>query len=139
MNRASGTLSSVTALLPQDGVGGPRWPRLVDANIEDQQAALRLWVPTDLYWFGGHFDGRPVLPGVVQTHWAATLAAHIFAPDAVFTGIDGLKFHRLVSPAVELTLRLSVAEDIEAGASIRFVFHADAVGERVSAGRLRYQ
>lgn len=134
----SGNIAQLAALLPQDGVGGPRWPRLLDANIEGRQATLRFWVPAELYWFGGHFDGRPVLPGVVQTHWAATLAAHLFAPQGRFEAIDNLKFHQLVAPDTELTLCLSVAENSAAGECISFAFHTDDGARKVSAGRLNY-
>lgn len=136
-----GSIASVAALLPQDGAGGTRWPRLLDASMEGQQATLRLLVPAELYWFGGHFDGRPVLPGVVQTHWAATLAAHLFAPEGRFKGIDGLKFHQLITPDTELGLRLSADRNTETGTSILFVFHSggEDAAAKISQGRLQYQ
>ena len=50
------------------------WPDIVLTRISAADMQLELAVNDDLHWFSGHFPGTPILPGIVQTHWAATLS-----------------------------------------------------------------
>jgi 3-hydroxymyristoyl/3-hydroxydecanoyl-(acyl carrier protein) dehydratase len=70
------------------------------------KAQLQLRVAPDLVWFEGHFPDLPVLPGVVQIDWAVHFAGLHFGLDAPVTGVNGLKFQRLIRPGDLLGLRL---------------------------------
>ena len=81
-------------------------PRIIRETIDPPRADFELVVPEDLCYLQGHFPGRPVLPGVVQVHWAITLAKQALHLQAEFTGIKALKFHRIIEPLKPLTLTL---------------------------------
>jgi acyl-coenzyme A synthetase/AMP-(fatty) acid ligase/3-hydroxymyristoyl/3-hydroxydecanoyl-(acyl carrier protein) dehydratase len=66
-----------------------------------------LRVPPTLVHFAGHFPGLPILPGVVQVHWALHLATqHVPAVHAL-ASIDRLKFMAPVPPGAVLDLTLA--------------------------------
>ena len=69
----------------------------------------------DEAFFGGHFPGRPTLPGVLMTEALAQLGAYAVLSDArmagrlpLFGGIDGARFRRQVLPGERLDLRVEV-------------------------------
>lgn len=66
-------------------------------------------------FFGGHFPGRPTLPGVLMTEALAQLGAYAVLSDErmagrlpLFGGIDGARFRRQVLPGERLDLRVEV-------------------------------
>lgn len=70
-----------------------------------------LRVPPTLVHFAGHFPGLPILPGVVQVHWAMRLAAEHLPAVRRLASIDRLKFMAPVSPGA--VLNLTLAHDAE--------------------------
>lgn len=56
--------------------------------------------------FQGHFPGQPVLPGVAQVHWAARTAQRYLPCRGTFSGLEALKFLRLIVPPTDITLEL---------------------------------
>ena len=66
-------------------------------------------------FFGGHFPGRPTLPGVLMTEALAQLGAYAVLTDErfrdrlpLFGGIDSARFRRQVLPGERLDLRVQV-------------------------------
>lgn len=80
---------------------------------------VHLRVPRELRFFEGHFPGLPVLPGVVQIHWAVRLAGELLGHRCVGSRIDQLKFLAIVRPEDELALTLRL--DRKAGV-LNFAF-----------------
>ncbi len=112
----------------------PMWPQIMARQSDTGKVVLTLHIPRDLHWFTGHFPGQPVLPGVVQTHWAAEFSKLLFPLGDAFCGIDNLKFQQAVLP--DQTLRLTLAHAPEAGV-VRFTYHC---GQNLcSNGRLAFQ
>ncbi|MFL9862972.1 AMP-binding protein [Paraburkholderia fungorum] len=66
-----------------------------------------LRVPPTLVHFAGHFPGLPILPGVVQVHWAMHLAAEQVPAVHALASIDRLKFMAPVPPGAVLNLTLT--------------------------------
>ena len=92
---------------------------------------LRLHVPAHLDYFDGHFPGLPVLPGVVQVHWAAHLAAEHLHQRCKGSRIDQLKFLAIVHPETDLTLTLRLDR---AASAVHFAY---SDGSRaISSGRI---
>jgi 3-hydroxyacyl-[acyl-carrier-protein] dehydratase len=85
---------------------------LLDEVVElepGSRAVARLAV-TDAHC-AGHFPGNPIMPGVLQVEaLAQTGAVAVLAQEenrgklALFAGIDGVRFKRVVRPGDELTL-----------------------------------
>ncbi len=102
----------IEALIPH------RWPfLLVDRIVEYDAAAQRIVglkaVTATEWFFGGHFPGLPVMPGVLQVEaLAQTMAVYVAKQPGfgdrigLFAGIDETRFKRIVVPGD--TLRLEV-------------------------------
>ena len=67
---------------------------------------LTLFVPANLYYFDGHFPGRPVLPGVVQTHWAVHYAKAHWGDLGDFCALEAIKFQQVITANQTLNLAL---------------------------------
>jgi len=102
------------------------------SRSSDDEALIRLDLPEGHAAFAGHFPNQPILPGVVQTHWAIRLGAELLE-----TGCDAatdfqVKFRRVIQPGEPL--ELSLRHD-RAKASLSFEYRQQ--GEVASTGRIR--
>lgn len=87
------------------------WPQIQSHSREHagdiRSASLQLYISDNLVWLKGHFPGQPVLPGVVQVHWAAGLANALFEIPTAFQAIENLKFQSVVLPNTHITLDMT--------------------------------
>jgi 3-hydroxyacyl-[acyl-carrier-protein] dehydratase len=91
---------------------------LVDEIVElvpGERVRGRYTVRGDEDFLQGHFPGRPIMPGVLmvealaQTGCVGVLSHDDFAGKlAVFAGLEGVRFRRLVTPGDTLDLELVV-------------------------------
>jgi 3-hydroxyacyl-[acyl-carrier-protein] dehydratase len=109
---------AVTAPLDRAGIEAViphREPFLLVDEITElvpgERAAGRLHVREDAWFLRGHFPGRPLLPGVLQLEALAQVGAvcGLSHPAhagklALFAGVDGARFKRLVVPGDVLDL-----------------------------------
>ncbi len=109
-------------------------PEIIGESVDTNRAEFQIRVPADLLYLQGHFPGEPVLPGVVQVHWAIELASERFAVKPDFRSIEGLKFHRVIGP--ETTLSLVIEYDAAAG-KIRFSYTSG--DDTYSQGRVLFE
>ena len=103
----------------------------------------RSTVRGDAWFLRGHFPGRPIMPGVLMVEaLAQTGAVGVLShPDyagrlAVFAGIDGVRFRRLVQPGDVLDFELTVdrlRETIGRGSG-----RVSVAGETVLEGTLMF-
>jgi 3-hydroxyacyl-[acyl-carrier-protein] dehydratase len=87
---------------------------LIDEVLELEpggRVVARKRVREDEWYFTGHFPGRPVMPGVLIVEaMAQTGAVAVLSEEenrgrlALFAGIDGVRFKRVVEPGDELEL-----------------------------------
>ena len=87
---------------------------LLDEVVEfeaGKRVVARRTVREDEWYFAGHFPGRPVMPGVLIVEAMAQAGAvAVLSEDenrgklALFAGIDGVRFKRVVEPGDELEL-----------------------------------
>ncbi|MEN0038223.1 MAG: AMP-binding protein [Cellvibrio sp.] len=89
----------------------PRLPELVASEQQGDALLLSLFIPANLYYFDGHFPGRPVLPGVVQTHWAVHYGREHWGDLGQFTALEAVKFQQVVTANQTLLLRLEYQPD----------------------------
>jgi 3-hydroxyacyl-[acyl-carrier-protein] dehydratase len=87
---------------------------MIDEVVElepGERVVARKTVRRDEWYLAGHFPGRPVMPGVLIVEaMAQTGAVAVLSEEenrgrlALFAGIDGVRFKRLVAPGDELEL-----------------------------------
>ncbi len=80
--------------------------QMVERDTENHRVLLALTVPNDLLYFDGHFDGAPILPGVVQVDWALSYGRKYFSLPSDFIGMQALKFQRVITPGMSFQLAL---------------------------------
>lgn len=76
------------------------------ADSEDQ-CQISLEIPERLCYLDGHFEGFPLVPGVVLVQWAVEHARSSFREPGEFHGVERLKFQKIVRPGQRLTLNLT--------------------------------
>lgn len=108
-------------------------PRILSRADNGPQRQFVLDIAAELGWFNGHFPGNPVLPGIVQLHWAAILAAACFGFPDVPVAIKRLKFKSVVVPPNVLELSLSKINKCE----VQFAYANS--GQQYSEGRLIFE
>jgi 3-hydroxymyristoyl/3-hydroxydecanoyl-(acyl carrier protein) dehydratase len=96
-------------------------PEIRKVEQVEQGVILTLRVPEDLSYFPGHFPQHPVLPGVVQLRWADELAQQYHLIDRSHSGIEKLKFQRIISSNYEVTLELKCINEY----TIQFQYHSE--------------
>jgi 3-hydroxyacyl-[acyl-carrier-protein] dehydratase len=87
---------------------------LIDEVVElepGSRVVARKKVRADEWYLTGHFPGRPIMPGVLIVEaMAQTGAVAVLSEEenrgrlALFAGIDGVRFKRIVEPGDELEL-----------------------------------
>ena len=112
-----------------------RFPHLLDCEViaAGQHCRLTLQVPDNLYYFNGHFPGNPVLPGVVQTHWAIHYARRHLNLERIFAGLEAVKFQHIIQPGAIVTLELQWLAERE---KLHFSYHSPTA--RHSSGRVTF-
>jgi len=97
-----------------------RWPfLLVDRIVEYDQEAKRIVglksVTATEWFFQGHFQGQPIMPGVLQIEaLAQTMGVFVAQQPGVgarlglFAAIDECRFKRIVAPGDQLRLEVTM-------------------------------
>lgn len=75
-------------------------------RLGDHQLELTIAIEPEQPCFAGHFDGWPVLAGVVQVDWVMQLARQHLGCEQRFLGLQSVKFQQLVRPPLLLALSL---------------------------------
>jgi 3-hydroxymyristoyl/3-hydroxydecanoyl-(acyl carrier protein) dehydratase len=109
-------------------------PIVVEQRVAPPDAELTLEIPRDLEYFRGHFDGAPIVPGVVQLKWAVDAARRHLGAVGELAGMEALKFQRVLVPGAVATLTLKwVAADH------KLYFSFASSDARFSSGRLLFR
>ena len=108
-------------------------PILLDRGAGPSEIQLKLKLPTELKYFDGHFDGFPILAGVVQLDWAIKFAREAFPVDGIFQRIEALKFFRVLRAGEEVTLELRFDPEKK---MLHFQYNSERHAH--SAGRIRF-
>lgn len=100
------------AVWPGENSGMERYFPPVIARADDAgHHRFQMEITPELAWFHGHFPGNPILPGVVQLHWAVLLSQSIFGFSEDPVEIKQLKFKSVVTPGRILELALTRQSD----------------------------
>lgn len=107
---------------------------VLEREVSETHANVRLHVPTNLLYFRGHFDGHPILPGVVQLQCIVVEQAQQAWRDlGMAVGARRLKFTRPILPGEELRVQLSRVR------SDRVDFTLSVAGENCASGSLMFE
>jgi acyl-CoA synthetase (AMP-forming)/AMP-acid ligase II len=101
------TTQAALVALFDNGNSRPRQPIECRVHQSDQHAVFDLIAPSDLLYFDGHFRDMPILAGVVQIEWIIAFGRQCFDLPPFFRAIHALKFHRVISPKLPITLELT--------------------------------
>lgn len=126
----NGTDHGKRADVPAPG-NRPKRPRLMAERRDTDRLHRRCAVPADLVFLSGHFDGNPIVAGVVQLGWAVDAAAELLGGTPRIASVEALKFKRPLRPEEEFDLEVTVDRDHHC---VRFRL-SDA-GEEISSGRI---
>ena len=74
------------------------FPHVLSISDEPPQTRILLEVSPELCWFHGHFPGQPVLPGIVQLHWAILVSRILYDFAGAPMEIKRLKFKKVIIP-----------------------------------------
>jgi 3-hydroxyacyl-[acyl-carrier-protein] dehydratase len=92
-------------------------PRILSESRGGARIERRLEIPEDLAFLDGHFDGFPVVAGVVQLRWAMDALRALHGDVVRVIRVEALKFPEPLLPGGSLTLE---AETADAGDTSRF-------------------
>lgn len=116
----------------QSSFFGDEWCEFKALLKAEKSVDMDIYVQAELSWFAGHFPEQPVLPGVVQTHWACELAKHMFELKGL-KKVNNVKFKTMVLPGTHLTLHM-IFNDTKN--SVAFTYKNDS--ETYSTGSLLF-
>lgn len=87
-------------------LGPIRHPEILSKMISENKVEMGLKIPKELAYFEGHFPELPVVPGVVQLHWAVEFAKEFFKLPGFVSEGNQIKFTNLMRPLDEPCLVL---------------------------------
>jgi 3-hydroxymyristoyl/3-hydroxydecanoyl-(acyl carrier protein) dehydratase len=87
-----------------------RWPRIIDQHLADGQLTMHCYIPPQLIYFDGHMEGRPILPGIVQLHWAEYFGRQLLSVSGRFKCLEVVKFQMVIVPHNEVKISLNFNE-----------------------------
>ena len=113
-----------------------RLPTLKDTKISDSELSMRIFIPKDIEYFEGHFEGFHLLPGVVQIAWVVEFAKSYLKLDGrlKFKGLENVKFVRPIFPETEVELNIKF-ESVKKVLS----FEYKNSETRLSLGKLKFE
>jgi 3-hydroxymyristoyl/3-hydroxydecanoyl-(acyl carrier protein) dehydratase len=108
-------------------------PRVLSWVDELSRHKLLLAVLPEMECFEGHYPGNPILPGIVQLHWAIGFSTNLLDLSGVPLDIKRLKFKNIVQPprVIELVVGKSSTNTVQ--------FQFSSVGHIHSTGSLIFK
>lgn len=82
------------------------WPVITDQTVTENEVSLTCYAQEELIYFNGHFEDNPILPGVVQVHWAQEMAQHFMGISLEFKNLEVIKFQQVIPPYRVLNINL---------------------------------
>jgi acyl-CoA synthetase (AMP-forming)/AMP-acid ligase II len=96
-------LKSLLALFDREA---GEWPQILERQLVDGKLIVRCRIPPQLIYFDGHMEGRPILPGIVQVHWAEAFARRWLPVAGRFECLEKVKFQKVILPHYDVWISL---------------------------------
>lgn len=90
-----------------------REPALLHQTRIARSVERRLEVSDELAYLEGHFEGNPIVPGVVMLRWVMDAAADLLGEAPRAQRIEALKFSCVMRPPQRFTLHVELSEDLD--------------------------
>ena len=103
---------------------------------ENGEGACTFSVPGAFSGYRGHFPGNPILPGIVQLSFIRRLAERRLGRPLRLAGVRRIKYLRLITPDMPVTLSLELVPDETEGMWAANASFVNSDGGRVSAAKL---
>ncbi len=87
------------------------WPQILEREIDDKQVTLEFLISPQLVYFDGHLPALPILPGIVQVHWAQHYGREFFPLQGRFERLEVIKFQQVILPEYQVRLTLTYSEE----------------------------
>lgn len=87
-----------------------KWPQIIEEQITENQVVMRCYIPEELIYFDGHMADRPILPGIVQVHWAEGFGRKLLSVQGCFERLEVVKFQQVILPQYLVTIFLEYNE-----------------------------
>ena len=84
-----------------------KWPKIVSEQVSENQALMECDIPPELIYFDGHFENNPILPGIVQVHWAEAFARRLLPVSGRFQRLEVIKFQQVIVPGTRVNIQLN--------------------------------
>ncbi len=124
----------VNALMMLFDGAAEKWPQVLRQESGPDSLTLECQIPANLAYFDGHFDAQPILPGVVQVHWAAHYGQPLLPAALHFKTLEVLKFQQMLLPEQNVTLTLHYDRQKQ-----KLSFRYQSARGTHSSGRLCYE
>jgi len=108
-------------------------PEILGERVDGDGVVLNLRVPEALAYLVGHFREIPVVPGVVQIHWAIQLARPRLKIDGPFSHMEAVKFKEILMPSQRVDLSLRYLEE---GRKLEFYYRSETA--EYGSGRIYF-
>ncbi|MBV1915856.1 MAG: AMP-binding protein [Pseudomonadales bacterium] len=82
------------------------WPKIIHQSVDGAQLLMECVAPAELAYFKGHFEEQPILPGIVQVHWAEAYGRQFLPLTGRFIRLEVIKFQKVIVPDQVLTITL---------------------------------
>lgn len=87
-----------------------KWPLLLSEKL-NETVELECFIPADTEYFDGHFAEHPILPGVVQVHWAEAFGRQHYSIEGRFIRLEVIKFQQVITPEMVVLLLLDYSPE----------------------------
>jgi len=111
-----------------------KWPDILRIDQQALQLTIQCRIPGELAYFDGHFAESPVLPGIVQVHWAEAFGRKYLPLQGRFVRLEQVKFQQVITPEMIVDLQLSYDTEKQ---KLSFSFDSEHGGH--SSGRICFE
>jgi 3-hydroxymyristoyl/3-hydroxydecanoyl-(acyl carrier protein) dehydratase len=103
----------------------------VTKNAEQAMTSLQLAIHPGLDGFDGHFDGAPIVPGVLQIYWVLEFANQYLTPVSPLdiASMEAVKFQQVMTPGIEVRLDMELVDT-------KLIFMFSSPSKRYSSGKI---